>query len=522
MPQEIISFIPFWIVIIPFLAGIAVFLTGITPSRPTVSYDGLLEDTQVTASSGGAGGKLRIIFLLLATLIPFFLNIYLYFLVRQGYVIVSRLDVLPPLGLFFRVDVLGQYMSLIFSFFALILVIYSLGYMKNDPLPQRFFGFMMFVYAGSLGVVLAGDLFSLFLFFEFMSLMYFVLVVHSPSPLAVAAGLKFLFMTILAGVALFLAVVIIFRETGSLALNTSGLVSGVSAFSLLAFIGFIIAFGTKAAMFPLHFWLPDAYTYAPLPAAALSSVIMLKTGVYGLIRVFYNVFGLEFMKAVNWDGIIIIIAAFTIVFGSTIAIAQDDLIRRLAYSGIAQVGYIILGIAIMNQNSLIGASFHVTAHAFMKGCMFLCAGSIIAATGNRSIKKMKGIGYQLPITMLAFTIAAVTSVGMPPFNIFITKWYLSLGALEINQPFLILILLISSLLNGAYYLPIAYHAFMGREEGVGEEELHHREFVRSNFREPRAVMLVPIILLAIGCFVFGLPAQNWPLEVVRAVTAMLY
>jgi len=522
MPQEIISFIPFWIVIIPFLAAIAVFLTGITHSRPAVSYEGLFPEEQITAPAGAAGGKLRMILLLLATLIPFALNIYLYFLVRQGYVIVSRLDVLPPLGLSFRVDALGQYMSLVFSFFALILVIYSLGYMQKDPLPQRFFGFMMFVYAGSLGVVLAGDLFSLFLFFEFMSLMYFVLVVHNPTPPAVAAGLKFLFMTILAGVALFLAVVIIFIETGSLALNTPGLVSGVSFLSLLAFIGFIIAFGTKAAMFPLHFWMPDTYTYAPLPAAALSSAIMLKTGVYGFIRVFYNVFGLEFLKAVNWDGIIIIIAAFTIVFGSTIAIAQDDLIRRLAYSGIAQVGYIILGIAMMNQNSLMGASFHITAHAFMKGCMFLCAGSIIAATGNRSIKKMKGIGYQLPITMLAFAIAAVTSIGMPPFNIFITKWFLSLGALEINQPVLIVILLISSLLNAAYYLPIAYYAFMGREEESGEEALHHRELVRSNFREPKAAMLVPIILLALGCVIFGLSTQNWPLEVVRTVATMLY
>jgi multicomponent Na+:H+ antiporter subunit D len=523
MPQEIInSLIPFLIVMIPLLAGIAIFLTGIKSPGFSASYDGLAVDSQGATPSEGTGGMLRNVFLILATFIPFILNIYLYSLVRQGYVIVSRLDVLPPLGLLFRVDILGQYMSLMFSFFAIILVLYAIGYMKGDPIPQRFFGFLMFVYAGSLGVVLAGDLFSLFLFFEFMSLMYFVLIVHRPSPPAVAAGLKFLFMTILAGVSLFLAVIIIYRETGSLALDTTGLVSGVSTFSLLAFAGFMIAFGTKAAMFPLHFWMPDAYTYAPIPAAAISSVIMLKTGIYGLIRVFYSVFGLEFMKAVNWDGIIIIIAAFTIVFGSTIAIAQDDLIRRLAYSGIAQVGYIILGIAILTPNALIGAAFHITAHAFMKGCMFLCAGAIIMATGNRSISKMKGIGYQLPVTMLAFTVAAITAVGMPPFNIFVTKWHLSLGALEINQPYLIIILLISSLLNAAYYLPIAYHAFLGQEGDSQGEHGHHREFVRSKFREPNAIMLVPIILLAIGCLVFGLPAQNWPLEVVRAVAAMLY
>ena len=130
---------------------------------------------------------------------------------------------------------------------------------------------------------------------------------------------------------------------------------------------------------------------------------------------------------------------------------------------------------------------------------------------------MKGVGYQLPVTMIAFTIAAITAVGMPPFNIFVTKWHLSLGALEINQPLIIVILLISSMLNAAYYLPIAYHAFLGQDEHG-----HHRELKRSNFREPGAIMMVPIILLVVGCVVFGLPTQNWPLEIVKSVAALLY
>jgi len=519
MPQETIySLIPFWIVIIPLLMSIAVFLTAMRPVRKYFSteYDDLVDNSK-DKTEPVSGGMLRLIFLLIGTVIPLALAVKLYGLVSQGYVVICNIDVLPPLGLNFRVDILSQYMTLLFTFFALIIIIYSIGYMKGDPLPQRFFGFLMLVYAGSLGVVLAGDLFSLFLFFEFMSIMYFVLVVHKPNPVSVAAGLKFLFMTIFAGVSLFMAVVIIYWQTGSLSLDTTGFVTDISVFSLIAFIGFVIAFGTKAAMFPLHFWMPDAYTHAPLPAALFSSAIMLKVGVYGFIRVFYNVFGTEYLANVNWDNIIVVIACFTILFGSTIAIAQDDLIRRLAYSGIAQVGYILLGIALFNPYGLIGAVFHITAHAFMKGCLFLCAGVIIKVTGNRSIAKMKGVGYQLPVTMVAFTIAAITAVGMPPFNIFVTKWHLSLGALEINQPIIIIILLISSMLNAAYYLPIAYNAFLGLDE-----KSHHNEFKRSNFREPGAIMLVPIIILVIGCVVFGLPTQNWPLEIVKSVAALLY
>ncbi|MEW5920655.1 MAG: proton-conducting transporter membrane subunit [Bacillota bacterium] len=522
MPQETISsLVPVFIILIPLLAGVAVFLSGIKVSKVfSREYDGLLDVDGETAPP--QGNLLRVGVLLGATLASLILSLSLYPAVKAGLVVVSRIDILPPLGLFLRVDILSFYMVLLFSFFGFILTLYSIGYMKGDTMPQRFFGFLMLVFAGSLGVVLGGDLFSFFLFFEFMSIMYFVLVVHDPKPTAVAAGMKFLFMTIMAGVALFLGTVIVFRETGSMALSETGLFSGVTTYSLIAFIAFMVAFGTKTAMFPLHIWMPDTYTHAPLPAAVVSSAIMLKTGAYGFIRVFYNVFGVEFFQAVRWDDVVLVISLFTIVFGSAIAIAQDDIIRRLAYSGIAQLGYIILGIVILTPTALTGSTFHIMAHAFMKGCLFLCAGSIIMQTGNRSIRLMKGIGYQLPLTMLAFAVAAITAVGMPPFNIFITKWHLSIGALEIGQPVIILFLLVSSMLNAAYYLPIAYHAFLGSEDEAHGGHGYHPEFKRSAFREPTAAMLVPILILMVGCAIFGFFTQNWPLEIVRSVVAMLY
>lgn len=518
--QTINSLVPVFIVLIPLLAGVAVFLSGVSFGKIlSREYDGLLDSNE---GSPPGGHFTRIIILMVATFATFILCASLYPAIKAGLVVVSRIDILPPLGLYFRIDLLSWFMIIIFSFFGFILTLYNIAYMKGDPLPQRFFGFYLLVFAGSLGVVMGGDLFSFFLFFEFMSIMYFVLVVHDPNAKAVAAGMKFLFMTILAGVCLFLGTVIVFRETGSLALDASGLFSAVTTYSLIAFIAFMVAFGTKTAMFPLHIWMPDTYTFAPLPAAVMSSAIMLKTGAYGLIRVYYNIFGVEFLQSVRWDNVVLVISLFTVVFGSAIAIAQDDIIRRLAYSGIAQLGYILLGIVVLTPVGLIGATFHIMAHAFMKSCLFLCAGAIMLQTGNRSIRNMKGIGYQLPLTMLAFAIASITAVGMPPFNIFVTKWHLSLAVLEIGQPFIILILLASSLLNAAYYLPIAYYAFLGTEDAAHGGHGHHREFKWSAFREPALPMLVPIIVLAVGCAIFGFFIQNWPLEIVRSVVAMLY
>jgi multicomponent Na+:H+ antiporter subunit D len=518
--SSINTLIPLWVIIIPIIAGLAIIFIGAISNGLVSQYgkSAMTENNQKSARLLPAVVPLRNLFLLGGTILPLVLILKLYPLVRGGGIVLCSLAVFPPLGLNFRLDMLSIFMGLLFGFMGVIIAVYSIDYMRDDPLPGRFFGFLMFVFAGCMGVVLAGDLFSLFLFFEFMSIMFFILVAHHATPEAVAAGMKFLFMTIIAGVSLFMAVAIIYMECGSLTFGSAGLVTGYSFLSLLAFIGFMIAFGTKAAMFPLHFWQPDAYTYAPLPAALLSSTLMLKTGVYGLARVFYNIFGVDFWGTVSWDSVIIVLAAFTILFGSTIAIAQDDLIRRLAYSGIAQLGYIILGIAILTPDALIGATFHIMTHAFMKGCLFLCAGSIISQTGIRSIKQMKGIGYKLPVTMLAFAVAGLTAVGVPPLNLFIVKWHLSLGALEIGQPILIIVLLISSLLNAAYYLPIAYHAFLGREESTTMP----REFSVKNFREPRAAMLVPSVTLAVGCLVFGLFIHNWPLEMVRSVIATLY
>lgn len=428
-------------------------------------------------------------------------------------------QVLPPVGLSFRVDYLSVFMVALFCLYGVILFFYTQEYMKERPNRVRLWGAMSLTMGGCLGVVMAGDLFTLFLFFEFMSLVFFVLIANPQTKEAAAAATKFLFMTIIAGVALFLAVVLTYRQTETIALGQGGIfTAGAVPAGGAAFAGFMIAFGIKAAMFPLHLWMPDAYTFGPIPAAALSSGMLLKTGVYGITRIFYDIYGLELIKELHWNYVVLGLACITILYGSLNAVTQDDLHRRLAYSGIAQIGYILLGISLLTETAFIGNLYHIFAHAFMKGCLFLCAGAILIGTGKRKVSELGGIGLQMPLTMLAFTLAGVTSVGLPPFNIFVTKWYLGQGALEVGQPLFLVLLLVSSILNAAYYLPITITAFLG-EKARGQ----HKVSRRVRIKEVPAALLVPVLLLACGSFAFNvLTPQNWPLELARLVAQAFF
>lgn len=439
--------------------------------------------------------------------------------VSGGKTLVMELPrLLPPAGLSFRVDYLSLFMVLLFCLYGIILFVYTLEYMKERPDRIRFWGGMSLTLGGCLGVVMAGDLFTLFLFFEFMSVIFFTLIAHQQTLESSAAALKFLFMTIIAGVALFLALVVTYIQTGTVAFGQGGIFNAGAAPAAIAFAGFMLAFGIKSAMFPLHLWMPDAYTVAPIPAAALSSGMLLKTGVYGIIRVFYDIYGLELMRELHWNYIILGLACVTILYGSLNAVAQDDLNRRLAYSGIAQIGYILLGISLLTENAFIGNIYHIFAHAFMKGCLFLCAGAILLGTGKRKVSELSGIGMQMPLTMFAFTIAAVTAVGLPPFNVFVTKWYLGQGALDFEQPLFLVLLLVSSILNAAYYLPISISAFLG-DKARGQ----HKVSRKVRIKEASPVLLVPIFLLAFGCIAFTVVApHNWPLELARLAAQAIF
>lgn len=455
----------------------------------------------------------RNVFIIAGSLLPFLMVAYIYPSVMAGNYHYQYLNILPPIGMEFRVDTLSIYIGLLFGFFSLIISIYTLGYYHNKEEGKKFYYFLMPAIAGCFGVALSGNMITFFLFFEFMSLMFFPLVSYKSTPEAHAAGLKFLFMTIISGVALFWAVAITYNITGDLSFGAGGLITTASPMLLVAFICYLISFGIKASLIPLHFWMPDAYAAAPTPAATLSSVMMLKAGVLGLIRTFHDIYGISFIRDVGWNNIVLVLAIISMLYGSICALSQDNLNRRLAYSGIAQIGYILLGLALLTEQAFVGAIYHIMTHAFMKGCLFLCAGVIYVNTGKQKISEMRGIGLQMPVIMSAFTVAAVSSVGVPPFNLFVSKWHLGLGALDAGMPLIIVVLLLSSILNASYYFPISINAFLGCRELKNIE----RQRLRL-----QPLKIGPVIILALGAFAFTLAPTNWPLNLARAIAQIYF
>ncbi len=450
--------------------------------------------------------------LAVATSVLTFLSVAaLYPFIIEGNIIHFTLfEVLDNLEISFRVDILSFSLAILASFVWMLVTIYSIDYMKHEHAVNRYYVTLLFTLGSCMGVFMAGDLFTLFIFLELMSLVAFVLIVHEETTAALKAAYKYLIVVIIGGLALFAAVAIVFELAGTLSLDQRGLITEYSTLAAVAFVFFLLSFGMKMGMFPVHIWLPDAHPVAPSPASALLSGIMLKTGAYGLLRVIFHVFTLEMMRETWFDTLLAIIAIITILLGSMVAITQDNLKRRLAYSSIGQMGYILLGMAILTERALIGDIFHIFSHALMKSALFLAAGAIILKTGKTSVKELAGIGHQMPYTMICFTLAALAMIGIPPFSGFVSKWTLGIGALDAGLFFHVLVLMVSSLLSALYYLPIIISAFWG---------VKATSQIRIN--EVPYKMLFPIAVLAVSTILFGLFPTNFPYDLSRVAAKFL-
>lgn len=437
--------------------------------------------------------------------LTFLIVLAMYPAISQGGVLNFEIaNLIPPFGISFRVDMLGFGLSLLAAFIWTLVTVYSIDYMKKENYTGRYYPSLTLTLCGAMGIFMAGDLFSLFIFYEIMSLVSYLLIIHSETKEALKAGYKYLIVTIAGGLLLFLGIIITFELSQTISLSYSGIINTSSTMAFIAYIAFVLGFGMKAGMFPLHVWLPDAHPVAPSPASALLSGIMIKTGAYGLIRVFFHVFDFRMIQEVGWHWILAVLAVVTIFLGSAVAITQQDIKKRLAYSSIGQMGYILLGLAIMTETAMIGDIFHIFSHAFMKSTLFLAAGAMIMKTGKRNVSDFKGVGQLMPLTMISFTIAALAMIGIPPLNGFISKWALSLGALEAGQPIYVLILLMSSLMNAAYYLPIINNAYFGKAEPQASS---------GKTPEIPAKMIVPVTILGFSCLVLSLLPTNFPYEV---------
>jgi len=453
------------------------------------------------------------------TIAGIFIAIFsLYRVVSAGDIVIGRFVYLSlPLSIYFRMDMLSFFLGLLVTFLWFLAAIHSVGYLAHEHAHDRYYCFLLLALGGCLGTIFAGELVGLFLFFEIMAVSSYVLISHEEDPYAMFAGAKYLFMSIGAGLSIFFGLMITYYLSGTTSLEGFGLIREVSPLALIAFWAYVLGFGIKAGIFPVHVWLPDAHPAAPSPVSALLSGIMIKIGAYGLIRVFYQVYGLEYLRTAGWDKGVLVLSTITILLGSAMALLQDDIKRRLAYSSIAQIGYIILGISLLSERAFVGAVYHIFTHAFMKGCLFLIAGAIIVRTGERRISRLGGLGLKMPLSMIAFTLCSLSMVGIPPFNGFISKWQLCLGALDIGEPFYVFLLIVSSLLNAAYYFPIVISAFFAAPKGDSAA-------LREKLKGPEAslTMLIPIMILAIGCFAFAIMPQNWPLQLAKIVVQELY
>ncbi|NMB40651.1 MAG: monovalent cation/H+ antiporter subunit D family protein [Firmicutes bacterium] len=405
-------------------------------------------------------------------------------------------QIMPGLEFSFRVDPLGALFGGVASVLWVFTVLYSIGYMSFGHNRRRFFIFFLLSLSVTMGIAFAANLFTLYLFYELLTLVTYPLVIHEGQEKDHKAGLRYIIYSFSgAGLVLF-ALFATFGFAGNLDFVQGGIFGEVVRTAPLAltviFTAYILGFGVKAAIMPLHAWLPSAMV-APTPVSALlHAVAVVKSGVFCILRVMYSVYGTSAMIDLNLGLGVVILVSITIILASIIALRQDVLKRRLAYSTISQLGYITLGGALLTQLGLTGGMLHLLNHALLKITLFFCAGAIITMTGKEKISELNGVGRRMPITMLAFTVGSIGMVGILPVNGFISKWYLLTGSLEAHMPIIIAVLIVSAVLNACYFFPIIIAAFFKKGD-----------FAPPGSMEAPLSMLLPIAVLALTCLVFG-------------------
>jgi len=386
------------------------------------------------------------------------------------------LTMLPGLALELRVEPLGMLFALVAAGLWIVNSIYSIGYMRaNEEEHQtRFYVCFAVALASTMGIAFAGNLLTLFLFYEALTLSTYPLVTHHGTPEAKRAGR--LYLGILIGTSiglLLLGIVWTWWLAGTLEFKPGGILAGVADERVIGGLLALYMFGIgKAALMPLHRWLPAAMV-APTPVSALlHAVAVVKAGVFSVVKVIVYVFGVETiagMKSVEW---LPVVAGVTIVIASIIALRSDNLKRRLAYSTVSQLSYVVLAAALLTPLSVLGAALHIAAHAVSKITLFFAAGAIYTAAHKTEVSQLDGIGRRMPFTMTAFTIGALSLIGIPPLAGFVSKWYILAGAAASGQLAAVAVLVASTLLNAGYFLPIVYAAFFKppREGDAGHGE----------------------------------------------------
>ena len=408
--------------------------------------------------------------------------------------------ILPGMELAFRVDAFGLLFAAGASLLWILTSGYSIGYMRSlqEHAQTRYFCCFALALSATLGVAFAQNLFTLFLFYEALTLVTYPLVAHKETAEARAGARKYvIYLLGAAKVLLVAAIILTYNLAGTLEFRSGGIFPAAQITqhpSLLLVIFSLFLYGfAKNALMPLHSWLPAAMV-APTPVSALlHAVAVVKTGVFSTLRVFFFIFGLNAMRALGADRLALAAAAVTMLVGSLLALGQNNLKARLAFSTVSQLSYIILGAALLNPLGVMGGVAHITNHAVSKITLFFCAGSIYVSTHKTEISQMSGLARRMPWTMAAFALSSLSIVGIPLTSGFVSKWYLALGAVDRHNLTLLAVLLVSSLLAAAYLGQILYKAYFELETQPNHGEVREVPWI-----------VVPLTITAAASLLLGL------------------
>ncbi len=420
----------------------------------------------------------------------------------------TLLTFVPGLDIAFKVDALGLFFAIVASSLWIVTSCYSIGYMRTagEKNQTRFYSCFAVSVSSALAIAFSANLLTLFIFYEILSFATFPLVAHKGTQTAFEGAKKYMIYLFGTSKTFFLAALILtYNIAGTLDFTEGGLFNGQGSSMMLTVTYILFIAGiAKAGIMPFHAWLPGAMV-APTPVSALlHAVAVVKVGVFSVLRVIFHVFGVDLMSDLNLGIPTAYVVSFTIIMASIYALTRDNLKARLAYSTVSQLSYIILGAALLTSSSMLGSVMHIANHAFSKITLFFCAGSIYVATHKIKISELNGIGRKMPWTMTAFAIGTLSMIGVPPAAGFITKWYLAVGSIEADQIPILFVLLASTVLNVAYFVPIVYKAFFHKPkdpsaDAEGNYGIHH-----DDIREAPKFVVVPLVFTSAMSLLIGL------------------
>ena len=454
----------------------------------------------------GKRPNIRETWTVIAALIKFGIVISMLTVILDGKILEYKLlQIMPGLEIAFRADALSMFFALTASTLWIVTAFYCMGYMRslNEKSQTRFYICFAVSLSAAMGIAFSANMFTLFVFYEILTLCTYPLVIHKQTAESIKKARKYFAYLIGSSIAFQLpAIMLTYFFAGTLDFTSGGILNGTASNAVITLIFILYIAGiAKAGIMPFHLWLPSAMV-APTPVSALlHAVAVVKAGVFTVIKVVLCIFGVDLLAELGLGFALACVASFTIIAASVIALKQDNLKARLAYSTVGQLSYIVLAVALLTPSAVAASLMHIMVHAVSKITLFFTAGAIYAATHKTKVSELNGMGKQMPLTMIAFSIGALSLIGVPLFAGFITKWYMVMGALEANQLIFIAVIIVSSMLNAGYFLPIIYAAFfkpLPEGDNVKIKELTGYT----------AFMVVPIMITATGVIVlfFASPA----------------